>query len=113
MFSVDSATYHSVLFLNFVCLLRAILLYHGILGNVKMSEMTEAAFLPDWKENYNNISPAALQSPYTGHNCTATVLKLLYFKLLQSTLHTIENQLHLLVFALNARWYCQPSNLHY
>lgn len=32
-----------------------------------------------------------------GHNCMAIVLKLLYLKPLQHTLHTIESQIHLMV----------------
>lgn len=59
-----SATYQSMYFRNLVCLLRAVYLCHEILGNVKMTEKTEAVLLPDWKENYNNMvllkSPAAM-----------------------------------------------------
>lgn len=93
-----SATYQSMLFFDLVCLLRAVCLYHEILGNVKMTEKTEAVFLPHWKENYNNMvllqSPAAMQFLHM-HNCTPIVLKFLYFKPLQYTFLAVESQLHL------------------
>lgn len=69
-----SATHQSTLFLNLVCSLRAIYLYNEILDIEKMTEKAEAVFLPQWKENYNNMvlleSPAAVQSFY---KCTTAL----------------------------------------